>query len=1125
MITSSVFNILEIDETRDETLIKNAYRTKLHTVNPEDNPEGFVQLREAYEEALRLAKETETAEWAMDTQVGQWTQQISDIYTNFDKRTDIECWRKLFEESFFQDFDTEDEAKKALISYLTRHYYLPKAIWVLIDDSCEIETKKEEYTESFPSDFLAFVLDSTKNSLSIPLHLFSGPPGSEYDSYIQTYFSLRNKITAEDSSGAEALIDELAASGIAHPYLLVERIRYAVKLNDTISVRKWIEEYKNTWSSCLDEYVLYSLELAYWALGDFDTAFQYAEQVLAASPEHFGSQKVMCDYYSEMKQYEKSHDAYIQLMEANPYSTDFSISFQKNLQCLIEQRKQKISENPVANEIIELSWNYYQASEYQKALDALLSVTPETEEDAYSYTNLIGRLYSLLEKYETALPHLLKWKDYIDAAIDDHSEESQRRLNRKGTVHFFIALVWCSRAEISKDEADYTTALSFFDVAIEFESSPRNLEYISRRAALLLAAGRNEECIDYCTGQIALTGNFVSLFLNRQQASYNLKLVQDVISDFHSIVRITPGFLKPYVLTADVYLKIGQYKESLRIIDQAYEANLESPKLRLIAATDRRLDATDRQVTEGCITALKNLDEECRIMDPKDCDIEDLDDIRLQICYAHMDLTQYKSARAVIESLISGAPDNAIFVRVLSDIFAQCNLLFDAEVTLTVYLKKYPNTLLLLISLGDVYTKAGKYDLAIETYEKILALDPSHELPYIMMSKIYLKKNMYSSKAEYLARALETANKQISISSDAENVFQRGNTYLDIGDMNSAIEDFKKALDADPRNARVFYGFIGDAYKFQRIFDTALENYLQAYELTAETYNFYSCKDLSVCYESMHRYAEALEMLDVIIKNQPKLIEAYNDKARIYIKMREYPKAMDAYMIALRNADSADLRARAYSNMYTCNLLMNNKSAAWSIIINSVFSRESNAIYCKTTGDYFLHVKKSPPKAIMHYTKGYNLCKAGSGTWEAEKIFSVRFLEIYHAKKWKMDITRQRAQFFKALYARFGDLNGYLDHPHEHKFRCFSVGCILYYAGEIERAREVFDQMDTGKNCNFCTYSKCVESIAGHAMLLEAAGQIREAISCYEEVIAEGYACERYIPHIQKLKKKAKIKS
>ena len=124
-----------------------------------------------------------------------------------------------------------------------------------------------------------------------------------------------------------------------------------------------------------------------------------------------------------------------------------------------------------------------------------------------------------------------------------------------------------------------------------------------------------------------------------------------------------------------------------------------------------------------------------------------------------------------------------------------------------------------------------------------------------------------------------------------------------------------------------------------------------------------------------------------------------------------------------------------------------------------------------------------------------------------------------------MDITRQRAQFFKALYARFGDLNGYLDHPHEHKFRCFSVGCILYYAGEIERAREVFDQMDTGKNCNFCTYSKCVESIAGHAMLLEAAGQIREAISCYEEVIAEGYACERYIPHIQKLKKKAKIKS
>ena len=57
-----VFHVLGIDETKDEQEIKNAYRSLLKTANPEDDPEGFKRLREAYEEALRLAKQPEEEE-------------------------------------------------------------------------------------------------------------------------------------------------------------------------------------------------------------------------------------------------------------------------------------------------------------------------------------------------------------------------------------------------------------------------------------------------------------------------------------------------------------------------------------------------------------------------------------------------------------------------------------------------------------------------------------------------------------------------------------------------------------------------------------------------------------------------------------------------------------------------------------------------------------------------------------------------------------------------------------------------------------------------------------------------------------------------------------------------------
>ena len=51
------FNTLGIEATKEEKKIKKAYRARLHAVNPEDDPDGFKRLREAYEEALKYARQ------------------------------------------------------------------------------------------------------------------------------------------------------------------------------------------------------------------------------------------------------------------------------------------------------------------------------------------------------------------------------------------------------------------------------------------------------------------------------------------------------------------------------------------------------------------------------------------------------------------------------------------------------------------------------------------------------------------------------------------------------------------------------------------------------------------------------------------------------------------------------------------------------------------------------------------------------------------------------------------------------------------------------------------------------------------------------------------------------------
>ena len=60
------FVILGIEQTDDEQRIRNAYREKLATVNPEYDQEGFMRLRNAYEQALQFAQTSQEEEQEAD---------------------------------------------------------------------------------------------------------------------------------------------------------------------------------------------------------------------------------------------------------------------------------------------------------------------------------------------------------------------------------------------------------------------------------------------------------------------------------------------------------------------------------------------------------------------------------------------------------------------------------------------------------------------------------------------------------------------------------------------------------------------------------------------------------------------------------------------------------------------------------------------------------------------------------------------------------------------------------------------------------------------------------------------------------------------------------------------------
>ena len=120
MEAREVFHILQIEETRDKNQIKAAYRRLLVRVNPEDDPEGFKRLREAYETAIWLADQPGEEEQSRErdtSPVGLWVEQAAALYSSFEKRTCAARWQELLRDDLCRHWTRPTRRERSCWSF------------------------------------------------------------------------------------------------------------------------------------------------------------------------------------------------------------------------------------------------------------------------------------------------------------------------------------------------------------------------------------------------------------------------------------------------------------------------------------------------------------------------------------------------------------------------------------------------------------------------------------------------------------------------------------------------------------------------------------------------------------------------------------------------------------------------------------------------------------------------------------------------------------------------------------------------------------------------------------------------------------------------------------------------
>ncbi len=191
-----IWEILQVEETCDKSVIRKAYAERAKEYNPEEHPEEFLRIREAYEKALAHARGADTGEGMEKAVMRQSDNLQSDKGRNMSKqedksREDTSRKSKVFAAGFHWDFTEENPFRNGEGIERFRELYTGKhrkdsAAWV---DYFLSDVFLEGYREK---DFAELMLEVVRENAA------QYPPNKEFLTALYAAYGISAHKTAAD---------------------------------------------------------------------------------------------------------------------------------------------------------------------------------------------------------------------------------------------------------------------------------------------------------------------------------------------------------------------------------------------------------------------------------------------------------------------------------------------------------------------------------------------------------------------------------------------------------------------------------------------------------------------------------------------------------------------------------------------------------------------------------------------------------------------------------------------------------------------------------------------------------------------------------------------------------------
>lgn len=1096
-----IFHILGIEETKDEALLKEAYLNILRKTNPEDDPEGFKRLRQAYEEAITLARtpDTDSEEPAEKTEMDLWIERVDRIYKDILSRCDADAWEEVLADPLCEDLDTAVEARDAFLRWMMGNIYIPEQIYKLLDRKFQIREEREELGRKFPADFMNYIIYYIENPQFINYELFQVTDRSSMnvDAYIRGYFDIKRMADGQKYDGMDVKLEDLKAFGVSHPYTDVERLRLLLAQNRPEDAAVIADDL--TFECEDDLYISYWAGEAFWACGRKEEANELWENILTEFPEHYDAKAGTVRYLAEIGEYEKAKERIFNLLDRNGQDESMLSMMKSVNEKLIARYKAKLagssetapsdstSESPSdssrLHDTIELGWCLFQNDLLEDGEELLRDLVPD-EEHEYSWTNLYSRLLYKAEKYEQAFPLLQRWQELISASPDDGSEENTRRKSRE--PQSFHMLAACAHNLEMKEEA-LAYAKQGYEIAKEKTASLGCLQY---HAWLLFQYKRYTECIDDCDQILREDNHYFPAYLQRQEAAFELNKGQMVVDDFYHAIEIYAGYYKPYLLAARIFFYHNQYEDAMSVLKRAKDNQVfYGPELKLLEVQIRRNLANSKEDREPLFELVKELLE---LKKQPDCNLEDPSEVEFEFALLHWDNNEYDQAIEHIKLAIEENPDRLQYHLICGHIWQDKKLYKNALNEYALAEPAYIHAPTLSYNRGRCQEALGMKLLAMEEYEKTLDLQEGFRDTTDRLVAFYKDRygNTYS-KADF-EKALSYLNRQLAYQENSFYLIERGRLYMMAYELDKAIADYEKALTYKAENWAAFNN-LGCCYKYLGQFEKAIEYLKKAYEFMPKDQQSPLPKsNLADCYEAQFEFEKALECYQVCKELQPNAQWISMEIGQLYSYLGKYD-------LALEYLNQAPDHSDYHENVAFLHFRQGNPKQGEAFLKTALANEkepQKKAEMLLHMASYYWDALHDLRKALSCMKKAVNLENRNDKLFEYEwKLASIYFCL---GKKRDAKIHAERSmEYFKN--AENGTEEDYLNFKEFRAARLLRFGWIYIMLGETQKGLDMLHGMSTCTKCRHCHCSGCFEGPLYLGIYYEAIGDYAKAREYYQQ--------------------------